>query len=96
MLAIATINHHVEHAVREIRFALEDGVLALETCSELLEGFKVTEEKLQDENQVLLTRVSELEHTIFRQEHDTNLVVSGLPDDGNEEEDTKMIFLDMF
>ena len=92
----ATINRHVEHAVREIRSALEDRVLALETtCSELLEGFKVTEEKLQDENQALRTRVSELEHTIFRQEHDANLVVSGLPDDGNEEEDTKMIFLDM-
>ena len=62
----ATINRHVEHAVREIRSALEDCVLALETtCSELLEGFKVTEKKLRDENKVLRTRVNELEHTIF-------------------------------
>ena len=92
----ATINHHVEHAVREIRSALEDRVLALETShAELLEGLRITEGKLHDENEALRTRVSELEHALSRQEHEANLVISGLTDDGNEQEDTKQVFLNL-
>ena len=88
------IRRHMEIAVREIRAALEDRVVAVEkTCKEIVDSLEFSEAKLRDENEQLKTRVYELEHAIVRQEHEANLVVSGVKEVGDREEDPKSVFL---
>ena len=48
---------------------------------------------MRDENEQLKTSVYELEHAIVRQEHAANLVVSGVKEVGDGEEDPKSVFL---
>ena len=68
---------HLNKAVIEIRAALEDRVVAVEeTCKNIVENMQLSEGKLREENDKLKARISEMEHTLFRQEHAENLVVS--------------------
>ena len=90
----AVVNRRIEHAVQEIRGALEDRILAVEeTCKDIVETLQITEGKLGNENEQPKAKIFEFELAISRQEREINLVVSGVTE--NEDEDTMTVFLDL-
>ena len=80
----------LDHAVWNTQSVVGDRVkLIKEACSSLAESMEFLESRLREENKQLNDRVceleskmSEIEHSIAQQEHEANLLVSGVAENG--------------
>ena len=88
------IGRHLQRALDELKDSLETRFQKLEaTCRDLLQKLELQEGERHAEMVSLNDRVCELEHVIAKREHESNLVISGLPESADEDTKTEVLKL---